>query len=194
MQRVQQSHGFTLLETVIATAIGSIVLSVLAKVLVASTNSLDYLAKGAAAVQDAHRGLERLKQELRRSAPTRIDIDQAETASAVATFQTAGPYDDGVAWGAEDNQGLWREGWHARYRVFNSDLMRESLDESLLIQGSALLVVRDVDDADPEMKGFSVVRSGRLTTLGLRVRKVHNDGSERTPEFSTAVLLRNSEE
>lgn len=187
----RSSRGISLIELMIVIALFSIIMVLLGSILLSSTRSMDYLVKDSTSDSQMKNALYQIFGELKSSNPSMVRISTADPDHDAITFQTPGPYLDGVQWGAMDDSGIWKADWSAQYLVVDGNLVRRVLDDGGQSVGSNKPIVLHVDGQRDGRKGFYLATKGPVINVGIRIWKTFSDGGSYQKEFSSSVFLRN---
>ena len=180
--------GMTLLEVMIALAVGMVVVGVTLKMLCSTQQAWDTVSKDATANFDLRRALERVADELRQSSAEHITIDHSGVDADTVTFQVpVSKAHDVVLWGAEGNSG-----WFLQFVVEDGQLLRRVCNESMNIAGMDLVLVTNIDAQLGGEKGFWVNLDDAMVNIGVRVA-VQGSGETWRKEARTSVLVRNND-
>ena len=188
---IDRRRGLTILEIIVATAVMTVLMTVLGNILVCSTRSVDAIVVDSVSDQEIKRGLSRLINELETSASTVVAIDSSNINFDQVTFQTPGTYNGAISWGATDAAAAWHSLWTVRYRVSGNQLVRRVINSSGNQVGADEMLVRKLDDLSGAVKGFGVTRVGQLVNITIRVRKKFQDGKDYVRQYDSSVLLKN---
>jgi hypothetical protein len=187
--RLSRTTGVSLLELSIAMGVGITLMAVLGRILIGTTNSLDYIVKDSVSVQDIEDTVTTIRDEIRDSKPSAITITTG-TDNDTLTFQDSRLVGTTMDYGTEDSSGAWQSAWSVRYRVVGTNLVREVMNSGGASVSSST-VAQSLDTATGAPKGFSVIKNGNLYTVLITINKTFSDQKTYTKTMQGTVLVTN---
>ena len=183
--------GFTLLEVAIVVGLTSVVALTLGNVILGTTSSVDYLMRDTRSVEEMQHMVSAIKDEIRDTGTANITIQPGTYYDTVYLQQARwNNVTSTMDHGAEDINGSWRSGWQVRYRVDVTDLKRELMPSSSVVNSSST-VATDLNVNTTGVKGFTVIKNGDLYTVRISTKETFDDGKTCQKSMQSTVRLQN---